>query len=385
MPNFPKYPGIYLQEDPSPGKIIVGVETSIALFIGRAKEGPIYTPVFCSSYSDFERIFIDDSSQGEMSLAVKLFYENGGKQCYIIRIEFPENNASVFASNYEKAFEKAEKEIDLFNLMILPKDKNIAYETMMPLFQKAGITCKKRRAFLIIDLPVINSQNYEQELYAAFNTIKAGIEKSYCAIYYPNLIVREDNENFNVGSAGAIAGIFARTDAERGVWKAPAGFSADIRGIVGLERILSDTEANSLNIRGINNIRKSSDRAYVWGVRTLEGTNDIQGEFKYVSIRRTALFIEESISGGLQWVIYESNNEALWSKIRLSLENFMYNLFRQGVFSGTTPDKAYFIKCDRETTTQNDINQGQVNILIGFAPLKPAEFIIIHIQQKTGI
>jgi phage tail sheath protein FI len=182
-----------------------------------------------------------------------------------------------------------------------------------------------------------------------------------------------------------VAGVFSRTDAQRGVWKAPAGSEASLSGAAGLEIIMSDAENGQLNPLGINCLRSlSTFGRVVWGSRTLHGANDRASEWKYIPVRRTALFIEESLFRGTQWVVFEPNDEPLWAQIRLNLGAFMHNLFRQGAFQGTTPKEAYFVKCDKETTTQSDINSGIVNILVGFAPLKPAEFVVIKIQQIAG-
>ena len=184
---------------------------------------------------------------------------------------------------------------------------------------------------------------------------------------------------------GAVAGIFARTDGQRGVWKAPAGQDATLKGVDQLSVPLTDMENGVLNQLGINCLRTFPVYGrLVWGSRTLEGADQLASEWKYISVRRTALFIEESLFRGTKWVVFEPNDEPLWAQIRLNIGAFMNNLFRQGAFQGTTPKEAYLVKCDKETTTQNDINQGIVNILVGFAPLKPAEFVFIKIQQLTG-
>ena len=184
---------------------------------------------------------------------------------------------------------------------------------------------------------------------------------------------------------GFVAGIYARTDSTRGVWKAPAGSEASLSGAVGLLIAMSDPENGQLNPRAINCLRTLPVYGnVVWGARTLHGDNDRGSEWKYVPVRRTALFIEESLYRGTQWVVFEPNDEPLWAQIRLNVGAFMQNLFRQGAFQGRTPREAYFVKCDRETTTQNDINLGIVNIHVGFAPLKPAEFVVIRIQQMAG-
>jgi phage tail sheath protein FI len=182
-----------------------------------------------------------------------------------------------------------------------------------------------------------------------------------------------------------VAGIYARTDAARGVWKAPAGTEARLTGVQKLDVPLTDPENGALNLLGINCLRTFPVYGpVVWGDRTLEGADALASEWKYVPVRRFALFLEESLYRGTKWVVFEPNDEPLWAQIRLNVGAFMQNLFRQGAFQGQTPREAYFVKCDKETTTQTDINLGIVNILVGFAPLKPAEFVIIKIQQIAG-
>jgi phage tail sheath protein FI len=169
------------------------------------------------------------------------------------------------------------------------------------------------------------------------------------------------------------------------VWKAPAGLDAGLNGIQGLSVSLTDAENGQLNPLGINCLRTfPAAGSVVWGSRTLRGADQLADEYKYVPVRRLALFIEESLYRGTKWVVFEPNDEPLWAQIRLNVGAFMQNLFRQGAFQGQTPREAYFVRCDKTTTTQNDINQGVVNILVGFAPLKPAEFVIISLQQMAG-
>ncbi|HXU59152.1 MAG TPA: phage tail sheath C-terminal domain-containing protein, partial [Verrucomicrobiae bacterium] len=148
---------------------------------------------------------------------------------------------------------------------------------------------------------------------------------------------------------------------------------------------LTDGENGQLNPLGLNCLRSFPVAGnLVWGARTLVGADLLASEWKYLPVRRTALFLEESLYRGTQWVVFEPNDEPLWAQIRLNIGAFMQNLFRQGAFQGRSPREAYIVKCDRETTTQNDINLGIVNILVGFAPLKPAEFVVIRIQQMAG-
>ena len=216
----------------------------------------------------------------------------------------------------------------------------------------------------------------------------SGPISNYAALYFPRLKQPNplrDNQVEEFAPCGTVAGIFARTDGQRGVWKAPAGLEASLVGVPQLSVPLTDDENGELNQLGVNCLRAFPVAGrVVWGARTVEGADRLASEWKYVPVRRTALFIEESLYRGTQWVVFEPNDEPLWAQIRLNVGAFMQNLFRQGAFQGGTPRDAYFVKCDKETTTQYDIDRGIVNILVGFAPLKPAEFVIIQIQQLAG-
>jgi len=169
------------------------------------------------------------------------------------------------------------------------------------------------------------------------------------------------------------------------VWKAPAGTEASLVGVSGMRTVLTNDENGVLNPKAVNCLRALPVYGTVlWGARTLRGNDEVGSEWKYIPVRRTALYIEESLFRALKWVVFEPNDEPLWAQIRLNVGAFMHDLFRQGAFQGRTPREAYFVKCDSETTTQNDINRGVVNILVGFAPLKPAEFVVLQIQQMAG-
>ncbi|MBU4491237.1 MAG: phage tail sheath subtilisin-like domain-containing protein [Euryarchaeota archaeon] len=295
------------------------------------------------------------------------------------------------------AFEKA----DLFNLLCIPPYTTLSAngsdfdDDIQPtditadLISRAVTYCKKRRAMLLIDpLSDWTNKDKAKNKFIATSNAYPGTNSNYAAIFFPSLKQRNplrDNQMEEFVPCGAVAGIFARTDAQRGVWKAPAGQEAQMKGVPQLSVPLTDAENGELNQLGINCLRAFPVYGrLVWGSRTLEGADRLASEWKYISVRRMALFIEESLYRGTQWVVFEPNGEPLWAQIRLNVGAFMHNLFRQGAFQGTTPKEAYLVKCDKETTTQNDINQGIVNILVGFAPLKPAEFVFIKIQQLAG-
>lgn len=275
--------------------------------------------------------------------------------------------------------------VDLFNLMIIPGDSDIAEADYKTVVEAASTYCLRKRAFLLIDAPATWTSGEKVAADAAIvNTFRTGIVKDHSAVFYPRIKFSDAGMAKTIGASGAIAGLMARTDSQRGVWKAPAGTEADLRNISDVVLNMTDNENGVLNKLGVNCIRKFPNGIVNWGARTLDGNDDFGSEWKYIPIRRLALFLEESLFRGTKWVVFEPNDEPLWAKIRMNLNAFMMSLFRQGAFQGSTPNKAFFVKCDEETTTQNDRNLGIVNIQVGFAPLKPAEFVIITIQQIAG-
>lgn len=289
-----------------------------------------------------------------------------------------------------RALEKA----DLFNLLVIPPDSrapDAAEETVFTqVWPDAAAYCASRRAFLIVDPPpswsiipadaVSNARDAVRD-----SPLVAGTDARNAALFFPRLMMRDplrENQLEPFAPSGAVAGVFAKTDASRGVWKAPAGLDAAIAAVERLEVPLNDAGNGVLNPLAVNCLRAFPGVGrVVWGARTMAGGDQRGDEYKYVPVRRLALFIEESLYRGTQWVVFEPNDEPLWAQIRLNIGAFMQGLFRQGAFQGTTPRDAYFVKCDRETTTQDDIDRGIVNIVVGFAPLKPAEFVVISIQQ----
>jgi Bacteriophage tail sheath protein len=277
------------------------------------------------------------------------------------------------------------EQVDLFNLLCIPPYKDGDVDGNM--ISAAVSYCEERRAMVLVDPP--KKWTDKAKAKEDFGSPTNDIERSKnAALFFPRLRQPNplrDNQMEDYAPCGVIAGVMARTDVQRGVWKAPAGLDATLVGVPQLSVLLTDAENGELNPLGINCLRAFpvSGRV-VWGARTLRGADQLADEYKYIPVRRTALFIEESLYRGTQWVVFEPNDEPLWAQIRLNVGAFMHNLFRQGAFQGSTPREAYFVKCDKETTPQNDINLGIVNIHVGFAPLKPAEFVIIKLQQMAG-
>jgi phage tail sheath protein FI len=271
---------------------------------------------------------------------------------------------------------------DLFNILCLPPYAPADDVDAVDL-ANALAYCTRRRAMLLVDPPAATDTVAD-----ATSFVNSLTRSENAAFYFPRILAPNplrENRIEAFAPCGAVAGVLARTDASRGVWKTPAGLDATLNGAAGLVAKLTDLENGTLNPLGINCLRELPVAGrVVWGGRTLRGADQLASEWKYLAVRRTALFLEESLYRGTQWVVFEPNDEPLWAQIRLNIGAFMNNLFRQGAFQGTSPREAYFVKCDRETTTQNDIDLGIVNIVVGFAPLKPAEFVVVKLQQMAG-
>lgn len=284
--------------------------------------------------------------------------------------------------------------VDLFNILCIPDatraksgdstkiDPNVDPNAI---FGAAMAFCNKRRAFLLIDPP---PEIDDVDSAVDWKSLQLKVRDKNGAAYFPRLRLSDPLNDFQLRTfapCGVVAGLYARTDGARGVWKAPAGVEANLNGAQGMVYKLTDAENGALNPLGLNCFRSFPIYGNIaWGARTLLGADAEASEWKYIPVRRLALFLEESLYRGTKWVVFEPNDEPLWAQIRLNVGAFMHSLFRQGAFQGRTPREAYLVKCDKETTTQDDINRGIVNILVGFAPLKPAEFVIIKIQQLAG-
>ena len=272
---------------------------------------------------------------------------------------------------------------DLFNILCIPP---LALDTDIgPITRDAALKyCKDRRAFFVVDPP----SGWVGVPQAVAGVDALNLRDENAAVYFPRVNIANplrDNQLSEFAPCGVVAGLYARTDALRGVWKAPAGTEATMAGVRTLTISLTDGENGQLNPLGVNCLRSFPVIGnVVWGARTMEGADELASEWKYVPVRRTALFLEESLYRALKWVVFEPNDEPLWAQIRLNVGSFMHTLYRQGAFQGSTPREAYLVKCDSETTTQADIDRGIVNILVGFAPLKPAEFVFVRIQQLAG-
>jgi phage tail sheath protein FI len=267
--------------------------------------------------------------------------------------------------------------VPIFNILCLP---GVSDATTV---QDASTYCEQRRAFYIIDPPPGDTPAQIQALVTG-GTLGTS---DHAAIYYPYINITDPltGQLRPTAPSGTVAGLYAATDSARGIWKAPAGTNAALRGALALEYAVSDAESGYLNPVAINAIRNLTPHGIVaWGARTMHGNDANPSDYKYVPVRRLALYIEQSLLRGTQWVVFEPNDATLWGEVRKSISSFMDTLFRQGAFAGSSPREAYFVKCDADTNPQSQIALGILNIVVGFAPVDPAEFVIITIQQIAG-
>lgn len=277
---------------------------------------------------------------------------------------------------------------DIFNILSIPVTALMPDTDAAQVAINATFLCVQRRAFYILDVPQVDGDRDTVTGIQNWLSNNATLRSRNAALYFPRVDLADPLNNYRLRTtapSGTMAGLYARIDVARGVWKAPAGTEAGLTGIQDLEYNLIDGENGVLNPLAINCLRSFPVYGLIcWGARTLFGADQLADDYKYVPVRRFTLFLEESLYRGTKWAVFEPNDEPLWAAIRLNVGAFMQTLFRQGAFQGSSPRDAYFVKCDSTTTTQTDIDNGIVNIVVGFAPLKPAEFVILQIQQIAG-
>jgi phage tail sheath protein FI len=388
MPEEISYPGVYIEEIPGAIRTIEGVATSVTAFVGRAAIGPLDDPIHITSLVDYERAFGGLGASVGMGPSVRLFFANGGRAALIVR------TAAALVPRRRKgtgiyALDRAEL---AFNLLCLPpgprRRRPEPLSATAARLAAASAYCEERRAILLIDPPrdwVGPADMVGGPIPLSGYT--AGVRRASAALYFPWLTaVDAAGAPLDVPPGGGVAGMIARIDISRGVAKAPAGGDAHIDGVRGLRTVLSDDDASAVTALGVNPLRpvRGGSSVVAWGARTLDGADGSPSDWKYVHVRRLALFIEASIDAGLRWVVFEPNAEPLWARVRGMVESFLYGQFITGAFPGSTTAAAYFVRCGRDTMTQNDINGGVLRVLVGFAPIKPAEFIVISIAVTAA-
>jgi len=373
-------PGVYVEEAPAGVGAIAGVPTSTAAFVGATQAGPVAAPLLVHSFAEFEAQFGALAAEMPLGYAVQQYFANGGRDALIARVvpSGPTLTDADLSSPALKAQKRGLWLLDYaehFNILCIPplaRSADVGRATL----DAAVAYAASRRAMVIVDPPAAWTAAPTRSDVTAL----AGASPN-AALYYPRLQAADPlrgNQLASFAPCGTVAGIYARTDASRGVWKAPAGVEARLLGVQGLGAALSDAQLSALNAMGVNGLRVLSGAIVLWGARTLAG-GDTVDPFKFVPLRRLDLFIEDSITRGLQSAVFEPNGPSLWERIRASVADFLLGLFRQGALQGDKPEEAFFVRCDASTMTQHDIDQGTIKLVVGFAPLRPAEFVIIGI------
>jgi phage tail sheath protein FI len=365
---------------------IAGVATSITAFIGGALRGPTDMPGSVNSFTDFERLYGGLWAQSTLGYAVQQFFLNGGSQALIVRVEGDGvggiSDADIIASL--PMLDHA----DLFNLLCIPPLKRSAGDVGKQTWDAAIAYARSRRAFVVVD-PAESWTTVNAVLDPGSGVTNVVTAADNAAIYFPRILAGDplkDGQIESFAPCGAIAGIIANTDAH-GVWTAPAGIEAVMQGVSGLSLgggtgTLTNADNARLSSAGINCLRSFAAAGnVVWGARTLKGADALASEWKYIPIRRLADHIEESVSRGTRWALFEPNAAPLWAQVRADVTAFMQTLFAKGAFPVATPPEAYFVRCDTTTTTLSDIDNGVMNIWIGFASTNAAEFTNVRIRQ----
>jgi phage tail sheath protein FI len=378
---MPEYlaPGVYVEEMSIQPKSIEGVPTSTTGFIGPCHKGPIKRATLVTSLRDFERTYgsgrrlrVDGGPVGPNYTwhAVRAFFKEGGRRLYVARV--PRWQVRDCESAL-KGFET----IGEISVVAAPgstvghDDGGSGTAIAQALIEHAE---RMRYRFAVLDSGPGQSIEHVRAMRAAFTSAKA-------ALYYPWVRVKSPHSSraLSLPPSGFVAGIYVRGDLARGVSKAPA--NEVVKLAVGLDHDVTEAEQAVLDGESINCIRAFRPRTFrVWGARTLSA----DPEWKYVNVRRYFIYLEASIDRGTQWAVFEPNGEPLWAKIRRTVENFLMSEWRSGRLPGSRPEEAFFVKCDRSTMTQADIDQGRLIFVVGVAVVRPAEFVIFRIGQWTA-
>lgn len=383
-------PGVYVEEVELGAKPIAGVGTSVAAFIGETQTGNAYQdiPTLVTSWGDFVAKFGRYTDEAPyMAPAVFSFFLNGGTTAYIIKTADGTDSAIMGTDGGPGARTglAALNDIDEVTIVVAP---GITASAVVKALIAHCELQKDRIAVLDAAEGITGVTDFTDAATGYLNDTVS--ENGYAALYTPwykssvEYIDTTDNDKLKtkqifIPPSGAMAGIYARTDSTRGVFKAPA--NEQVRGALELKVAYTKAEQELLNPKGVNCIRAFPGRGIlVWGARTTAS----DALWKYVNIRRLFMFLEESIDEGTQWVVFEPNDQKLWARVTQSIGNFLTTQWREGALMGSTPEEAFYVKCDKETMTQDDIDNGRLICEIGVAPVKPAEFVIFRIAQWTA-
>ena len=373
-------PGVFVEETSTTPKTIEAVTTAVTAFVGITSRDSLSKPQAVNGMADYLNSFGSVfSSDGVMALAVQAFFLNGGRTAYICPV-----TSDVHA--YTRFFDEVSQNLAI-NIIVLPGQYWSEDGTGNAVISMAQAHCDKfKNRMLIIDPP----ETLELHDESAVKQMALPIS-DYTVIYYPWVVManpafnRHSNsahptvsKTVNVAPSAIAAGIWSKIDARRGVWKSPAGLQ--LTGVSSLAFNVTSFEQQQLNPLAVNCIRQFPRRGIMlWGARTLSSSP----EWRYISVRRFAIFIEESIKNSIEWTVFEPNDEPLWLSLRDAVIRFMFGLFRDGGLQGSRVEDAFFVRVGLgETMTQSDVDRGRLIIEIGFAPMRPAEFVIVRIKKK---
>lgn len=392
---MPEYltPGAYVEE--TPRRAIAAAPSAVTAFVGHTLSGPINRIVPVGSFLEYSNAFGGLAASSELSYAVLQFFRNGGRRALILRVPeldtgLPDLEALIGATSSVGMGLRGLEVDDEFDLLCVPDAtrprapngtvSDFRAGKVNELWQAAIDLCRRKRALLLIDAPVEIRSTMAAQAWVGELPREQG---EFAAAYGPWIEIADplqDGAPRHCAPAGTIAGLIARTDAEHGIWKAPAGIDAVLRQVKGLTARFGDADQAILNPLSLNMLRLLDDRGPVcWGARTL----DMSGDWTYVAARRLASHVERSVARGLAWTAMEENAAPLWTAVREDVAAFLQTVFRAGAFAGQSRDDSYFVKCGADTTTQNDIEEGRLILEIGIAPLRPAEFVVLRIGLTT--
>jgi uncharacterized protein len=390
-------PGVYIEEVPSGARPIEAVGTSTAAFVGKApnEDALVNQVTAINNWTEFLKNYSKPDSGGTpLAQAVYGFFLNGGRLCYVVNVG--KDNLIVGDAKKPRGLDVL-KTIDEVAIVAAPGYAEPQYwDAILSHCENkkdrvAILDCPEQVANidLLTQVGTAKSPGKGKPPEGELTTAEANglrprqSDGGYGAFYFPWIEVTDafdPRRTISVPPSGHIAGIYARTDAMRGVHKAPA--NETVRGAVDVKYRVTSEDQAKLNPKGVNCIRFfSTEGIRVWGARTLAAS---ASEWRYINVRRLFNMIEESISISTGWVVFEPNDTSLWKSIRRDVSAFLKLIWRQGALAGATPEQAFFVKCDEETNPQEEIDAGRVNILIGIAPVKPAEFVIFKIGQSAA-
>ncbi len=383
-------PGVYIEEVDRGSKPIEAVGTNTVGFLGESSKGPVNEPILVTNWSQFVKTFGDfDQCSTHLAHGVYGFFNNGGSRCFVVNVGAPvDETGTVTADKKDKPSGKVPDRDGLF----IGRDKGPG--------QRSGLKCfEEVDEIAIIAAPGCTSAAIQDALLTHCETrkdrfaildsqenISGGVDRlpkprdsKYGAFYFPWIQVYDpDKGNIFVPPSGHIAGVYSRTDSERGVHKAPA--NEIVRGALGLKYNVSRGEQDLLNPKGVNAIRNMNGGIRIWGARTLSS----DPEWRYINVRRLFIMVESSIEQATQWVVFEPNDHRLWKRVERTITSFLTLLWRNGALMGTSPEQSFYVKCDDETNPPEVIDAGQLVVEIGLAPVKPAEFVIFRIGQMAS-